>query len=183
MLSVRTSASIGFWLLLLASCSSEGLDLHGKFCPCIEGYFCDKTTNLCVTNPSEPPADASQDVINDRSQNTDTGTTADASTDADADSGPISSCSEGYFFDPPDTISTWILNYAAGQALTNFEIRVTRQGQPTAIAPVNVMSGGAPDYIYSWQYEFAQSETLEFTLVADPGEQVYGGTCEVFIAP
>lgn len=35
---------------LSVACSVEELDLSGKRCPCVEGYVCDDTRDLCVTS-------------------------------------------------------------------------------------------------------------------------------------
>ena len=39
------------FLLVVSSCSSE-LDLNGRRCPCVDGWFCDEATQMCVLTGS-----------------------------------------------------------------------------------------------------------------------------------
>jgi hypothetical protein len=69
--TVRSSwAALGSSVLLLACNSSLPEDLSGKPCAtdgrCVEGYFCDRPTNLCV---STAPPDGRADIPPDGSAN------------------------------------------------------------------------------------------------------------------
>lgn len=67
--------------VLLAGCTVDALDLEGRQCPCIDGWDCDETRNVCVRAGEAPDAGAGRDA----GPGVDSGPGMDA---GDVDAGP-----------------------------------------------------------------------------------------------
>ncbi|GAC1532032.1 MAG: hypothetical protein NVS3B10_27220 [Polyangiales bacterium] len=53
-LSNRSCRALAVSFLVAVSCTVPALELGGRECPCVAGYTCDRTSNLCLPNGAKP---------------------------------------------------------------------------------------------------------------------------------